>query len=227
MGELASTPFNTGRPLWTFHLIEHYQGGSAIIVRIHHAYADGIALVQVLVALADAETTAGGPRLSRVRNTPIAPSAGIAGGWLPDLLLGTLREGAQLAEKSLHYALHPAEASAFAYQAAGLAGELAHIGLLADDPPTQLKAPLSGIRRAAWADPLSFEEVQTIGRVLGCTVNDVLVSTLAGALGRYLEAHGDSIAGVTIRATVPVNLRREGDAGPVLGNRFGDRKSVV
>ncbi len=222
VGELASTPFNTGRPLWTFHLIERYASGSAIIVRIHHAYADGIALVQVLLALADAEIHAGGsPNPRRRRSAAAPPCTGIAGGWLPELISGTLREGAQLAERTLRYALHPGEASALVQQAAGIAGELAHIGLLADDPPTRLKAPLSGIRRAAWADPLSFEEVQTIGRVLGCTINDVLVSTLAGALGCYLQAHGDAVAGITIRATVPVNLRSGTDARPVMGNRFG------
>ena len=52
-GELASTPLHAGRPLWTFHLVEHYRGGSAIIVRIHHCYADGIALMHVLMQLAD------------------------------------------------------------------------------------------------------------------------------------------------------------------------------
>ena len=59
--------------------------------------------------------------------------------------------------------------------------------------------------------------------VLGCTVNDVLVATLAGALGRYLEAHGDCVRGLTIRAAVPVNLRSEDEAheGEALGNRFG------
>ncbi len=55
-GELASAPFNTGRPLWTFHLVERYQGGSALIVRIHHCYADGIALMHVLANLADEQS---------------------------------------------------------------------------------------------------------------------------------------------------------------------------
>src|SRR6185312_321782 len=55
VGELASTPFNPCRPLWSFHLVERYQGGSAIIVRVHHCYADGIALVHVLMSLAEPE----------------------------------------------------------------------------------------------------------------------------------------------------------------------------
>jgi diacylglycerol O-acyltransferase / wax synthase len=50
----------------------------------------------------------------------------------------------------------------------------------------------------------------------------VLIATLAGAMGRYLEARGDSIPGLNIRAAVPVNLRStEVDDEGKLGNCFG------
>lgn len=224
VGELASTPFNPCRPLWSFHLVERYQGGSAIIVRVHHCYADGIALVHVLMSLADAEKADAG--VSRE-----VPDNGVAhgtppAGWTAALHNGfqLLSQGPGLLEKGLHYILHPLEASTVARDALSVAGELARLGTLEDDPPTRLKRPLSGIRRVAWAAALSLEEVRTIGRVLGCTVNDVLVATLAGALGRYLEAQGDRVHGLTIRAAVPVNLRSgddEGSEGGALGNRFG------
>jgi WS/DGAT/MGAT family acyltransferase len=51
-------------------------------------------------------------------------------------------------------------------------------------------------------------------------VNDVLLASVAGALGAYLAACGDAVAGVEVRAIVPVNLRRSG-AEQQLGNRFG------
>jgi WS/DGAT/MGAT family acyltransferase len=211
VGELASAPFRPGTPLWAFHLVENYAQGCAIVVRIHHAYADGIALVKVLLSLADPALGAR-PR----RRKPRAAAAGVwdwAGGWL--------REGLSLTGKAAHLAAHPMETSALARKAFALAGELAHLGLLTDDPVTQLKRPLSGIRHTAWADPVSLAELRTLGRVLGCTVNDVLISTLAGALGRYLAAHGDTVQGLTIRATLPVNLRPETGAQPTLGNCFG------
>ncbi len=44
--ELAGRPLNPDRPLWQVHLVEHYLGGSAWIMRIHHCYADGIAMVE-------------------------------------------------------------------------------------------------------------------------------------------------------------------------------------
>jgi hypothetical protein len=52
---LISTPLDPGRPLWQFHLIERFEGGSAVVVRIHHCYADGIALIQVMLSLTDAD----------------------------------------------------------------------------------------------------------------------------------------------------------------------------
>jgi diacylglycerol O-acyltransferase len=220
-GDLASTPFNTGRPLWTFHLVEHYQRGSALIVRIHHCYADGIALLHVLMRLADAAVAARARPADAGRRRRPRGGAGSAG-LVPALLAQTLRGGAELIEKGMHFALHPGELPAAARQAVGVAAEVANIGvLLADDPPTRLRQALSGTRRVAWAEPLALEEVHAVGRVLGCTVNDVLVCTLAGALGRYLDSVGDETDGVTVRATVPVNLRSGTEAQFELGNRFG------
>ncbi len=217
-GELASTPLNIGRPLWSFHLIERYQGGSALIVRIHHCYADGIALMRVLGALADDAPggSGGAPPLSDLGTAEAHPDSA------PGLITQSLREFADLVEKSVHYTLHPAEAATATREVLGIAGEIARLGvLLADDPVTRLKHPLTGVKRVAWGEPLALEEVRTVGRVLGCTINDVLVATLAGALGRYLEAAGERTAGLTIRAAVPVNLR-VGDGAPAdLGNRFG------
>jgi len=216
-GDLASTPLNAGRPLWTFHLVEQYQGGSALIIRIHHCYADGIALMRVLMRLADPQ-----PGTAPADGEHAPPESNAGTGLIPEFLTQALRGSAGLIETGMHYALHPVDASTAARDAVGIATEVARIGvLLADDPPTRLKQPLSGTKRVAWAEPLALEEVRTVGHVLGCTVNDVLVSTLAGALGRYLDAEGDDTDGVTIRATVPVNLRPNDDAPLALGNRFG------
>ena len=69
VSDLMSTALDRARPLWQVHLVEDYAGGSAIIVRIHHSVADGIALVRLLMALTDhtatAEAPAVGPRPQR------------------------------------------------------------------------------------------------------------------------------------------------------------------
>ena len=216
-GELSGTPFPAGRPLWTFHLIERYGGGSAIIVRIHHCYGDGIALLYALLSLAD-------PPHDTPSTTP--PPLPAPAAQLPMLGLPAWSEVAALLEGGVHYALHPTEVSTVARETLTVGAELARIATMPDDPPTRLKLPLSGSRRVAWTQALSLAEVRAIARVLGCTVNDVLVSTLAGALGRYLAAEGDAVSNLTIRAAVPVNLRPSAEprqlTGTVaLGNCFG------
>lgn len=202
-GEIASTPLGAGRPGWSFHLVPRYLGGSALIARIHHAYADGVALMHVLATLAD--------------EAPAPAGAGTAAeSARADI------DFSELIEKTVHFALHPFEAIKATQDAVSLGREIARLGLLMpDDPATALKQPLSGVKHVAWGEPLDLEEVHTVGRVLGCTVNDVLIATLAGGIGRYLDSRGERTAGVRIRAAAPVNLRPPGDSPLDLGNRFG------
>jgi WS/DGAT/MGAT family acyltransferase len=88
------------------------------------------------------------------------------------------------------------------------------------DTPTRFKGMLGRKKRVAWCEPLPLAEVKVIGKTLGCSVNDVLLATAAGALRDYLEKKGDPTAGVELRAAVPVNLRPVEKAGE-LGNQFG------
>jgi len=55
VSDLMATPLDSSQPLWQFHLVAGYEGGSAVIVRIHHCYADGIALIQVMLSMTDAD----------------------------------------------------------------------------------------------------------------------------------------------------------------------------
>ncbi|MEJ7670679.1 MAG: wax ester/triacylglycerol synthase domain-containing protein [Casimicrobiaceae bacterium] len=54
VSKLIATPLSRARPMWQFHLIANYGGGSALIARIHHSYADGMALVRVMLSMTDA-----------------------------------------------------------------------------------------------------------------------------------------------------------------------------
>src|SRR5262249_30503832 len=53
VSQLVSTPLDAEHPMWQFQLVEDYDGGSAIVVRIHHCYAAGIALVRVMLSMTD------------------------------------------------------------------------------------------------------------------------------------------------------------------------------
>jgi WS/DGAT/MGAT family acyltransferase len=91
-------------------------------------------------------------------------------------------------------------------------------------PATARRAPempwnkaLSGNRRTAWMD-MNFQEVRGIRSKLGGTVNDVVLTVLGGALGRYLQSRGVRTDGMKVRVMIPVNVREENQQG-MLGNR--------
>jgi len=221
---LMSVPLDPERPLWQFHLVERFDAGSALIMRIHHCYADGIALIQVMLSMTDLDRKgrASGltppPRRKRDIDTddPLAQLLEPVSGALK---LG-FKAGSTLLDKGVALWQDPAKAVALAEQGTALTSEIAKLALMGEDSPTRFKGTPGAVKRVAWADSIALPEVKAIGRALGCSVNDVLLSSVAGALGSYLARHGDDVSGVTLRALVPVNLRPPEKAWK-LGNRFG------
>ncbi|HEV7489527.1 MAG TPA: wax ester/triacylglycerol synthase family O-acyltransferase [Rhodanobacteraceae bacterium] len=222
VSELTSTPLDHSKPLWQFHVIENYLGGGVLIARIHHCYADGLALVQVLLSLTD---TAARPKAhAELAKTWLKRDRG---GVLERLLEPThgglqklLAAGEKTWGKIAGMLADPSVAAEFAREGSEITRELAIAITLPDDPITAFKGPLGVDKRVAWAEPLPLDEVKTLGRALGCTVNDVLLASASGALRGYLRDAGDDVDGLTIRATVPVNLRPLEHAKK-LGNHFG------
>jgi WS/DGAT/MGAT family acyltransferase len=102
----------------------------------------------------------------------------------------------------------------------GAARSLGRLLTLPADPKTLLKGPLGFDKRVAWSERLALDDIKRVARGAGATVNDVLVATAAGALGRYLARRGENVEGLELHAMVPVNLR-ESTTPPALGNRFG------
>lgn len=230
VGELATRPLDRRRPLWQFHLVEHYEGGSALIARIHHCIADGIALITVMMGLVD------GGKAPRTRRKKVSLAVEHPQEWLADTLVRPLTE---LAVKALDAAGdgmvwsvdavgHPRqglEATVHSTLAAArmgsqLVSDLAALALMDDDSPTSLKGQPTARKAVAWCEPIPLDEVKAVGKALGCSVNDVLLSAVAGAIGRYLSRRGEAVAGKEIRAMVPVNLRPLDQAWK-MGNRFG------
>lgn len=217
VSQLASTPLNHSRPLWQFHLVERHEGGSALVARIHHSYADGIALVQVLLSLTDTtREPAKGSALSKAwlkqDHDDVARRMGAVDRYV--------QLGSKVVEKGLRMYRDPSLAAVLAREGGEIARELLNALVLPDDPPSLLRGRLGVSKRVAWAEPLDLEEVKAVGRACDCTVNDVLMATAAGALRSYMIERGDHVDGVTLRATVPVNLRPL-EHSRKLGNHFG------
>jgi diacylglycerol O-acyltransferase / wax synthase len=228
VSRLASTALEFDRPLWRFHLVRNYAGGTALIMRVHHCYADGIALVQVMLSLT--HPTARGSLA--LRREEIQPAAADEGDFWAQVLKpvthalgGAVNLGKGLLEQGRSLAANPQLAAGAMQEVtrkgADFAGELAKIVLMGRDADTRFKGPLGERKVVAWADPLPLDEVKAVGKALGCSINDVLLSMAAGALRDYLLDKGDAVArDLEIRALVPVNLRPP-TQGHHLGNHFG------
>ena len=217
VSELASSPLDPGKPLWQFHLVERYDGGSALVARIHHCYADGIALVQVLLSLTDTSPNpAKGSDLAKAwlkqDGAEVARRVGAVDRYM--------KLGGKVLGQGMAMVQDPSLAGVLAKEGGEIARELLHALALPDDPPSMLRGPLGVSKRVAWAEPLDLEEVKAVGRACGCTVNDVLMAAATGALRDYMRERGDDLDGMTLRATVPVNLRPLEHATK-LGNHFG------
>jgi WS/DGAT/MGAT family acyltransferase len=221
VSQLASTPLDQTKPLWQFHLVESYHGGSALIARIHHCYADGIALVQVLLSLTDTTAEAGkGSDLESAWLKDDKPGGDGSGSKRDGGFEKYKKIGTQVLAKGMEFYNDPSLAAVLANEGREIARELLNAVMLPDDPPTVLKGRLGVSKRVAWAEPLDLADVKAVSRAYRCTVNDVLMASAAGALRSYLIDRGERIDGVTLRATVPVNLRPLKHAKK-LGNHFG------
>ncbi|WP_246312104.1 wax ester/triacylglycerol synthase family O-acyltransferase [Pseudaquabacterium terrae] len=224
-GELAMTPLDPERPLWQIHLIEDYEGGSALIARIHHCIADGIALISVMLSITD-----GGNDPPQRRKKVEADDG--ESDWLSDAVLKPLSDITIKAigmysggmQKSIDMLANPQQpllgSLDMAKSGLQVVNDLASIAMMSDDSPTLLKGQPDGKKVVAWGEPLPLDQVKAIGKALGCSINDVLLSCVAGAVAHYLRERGDDPTGKEIRAMVPVNLRPLEKAWQ-LGNRFG------
>ena len=214
VGDLASEPFDFNHPLWTVHIVEDYEGGAAVVLRWHHAIADGAALVGVTLALVDGSV---GAR----RAAPPDEDEG----WLQSLMApvaAAISAGTQATSTlgaALDLARNPLRAVDYLRHGAGVAGELAYLMSMMSDSATRFKGKPTGSKRVAWCEPLKLPDVKAVSRALGCSINDLLLSCAAGAMRRYLADKGDRTKGVEIRALAPIDLREPGDLE--LGNRFG------
>lgn len=218
---LAGTPLDASRPLWQFHIVRNYAAGSALIVRIHHCYADGIALIQVMLSMTDA--SASGPAAVPMRSRRDRPSDRETDTWLAPIanaLQTASKIGTTLIDKGVELWVNPLKAMALAQQGTALTRDIAELALMREDAKTILKGAPAGAKCVAWADPLSLAEVKTIGRALHASVNDVVLACAAGAFASYLSQQHESLDGVVVRVLVPVNLRAAHEAHR-LGNEFG------
>jgi WS/DGAT/MGAT family acyltransferase len=216
VSESLSLPLDRTKPLWELVLVEGVGPGSALLVRVHHAIADGISLARVLLSLTDEDTG----RASREE------PEGAGGEEL--LPLVRLWRGAQSVVDSTKAAwrrgrglvAEPFQLMDLAIQGAKGASVLSRLLSLPVEPPSPFRGEVGVEKRVAWSQPVPVAELRELGHATGSTVNDVVLAAATGALRRQVLERG--MPPEDLRAAVPVNLRPVSEPLPrELGNQFG------
>jgi diacylglycerol O-acyltransferase / wax synthase len=210
VGRVLSRPLDRSKPLWELYVFEGLEDdGTAVLLKLHHALADGIGSMMIGSALFDLDPDAplGDPPKQPWRPEP-APDR-------DELIRDAIGEMAS----------HPAEAIARAARApqraidaiiGTIVGASALVGM-GPAPAGPFDEPLGAARRFAIAD-VPFERLRTIKRSLGGTINDVVVTAVAIGLHKLLIDRGEATKGRSLRIMIPVSVRSRAEAGEV-GNR--------
>jgi diacylglycerol O-acyltransferase len=208
---IFSQQLDRSKPLWELWLVEGLDGGRfSVVGKSHHALVDGISGVDITTVLFD------------VDKEPATPAATVPR-WQPrpeptdlKVLADALRERATSPReivRGFRAALRgPRQV------ARGLTATSKMIGAGMAAPSTPFNVEIGPHRRLAFVRT-DLAELKRVKDKNGGTVNDVILSIVAGALGNYLRARGHDTESMKMRAMVPVSVRAEEERG-ALGNRL-------
>jgi WS/DGAT/MGAT family acyltransferase len=212
----VSRELDHNRPLWRMLLYPCPSGPVTVLFRAHHALADGIALVTLLIDSTDsgfqrAPEPLASPPVQGARPGPL--------GTLIDSLIflndGLIKLRGMVRSKAGRVRLlHQYQ------QGRDAVAAVRHVLALPENNPPSLCKPLSGRRGVAWADDIPLDPLRRQAKILGVRVNDLLMTALAGAFNRQLHHTSAELPeDQNLRISVPVNLRN--GKGRSLGNHFG------
>jgi diacylglycerol O-acyltransferase / wax synthase len=205
VGKIASTPLDRSKPLWEMYFIEGLANGRiAVLGKIHHALADGVASANLMARGMDLQT---GPADRDSYATDPAPSR-------PELVRTAFRD---------HLRQLGRLPGTMRYTAQGIARVRKSSHKLSPEltmpftpPPSFINHMVDGTRKFATAT-LALADVKQTGKQLGVTINDMVLAISAGALRQLLIRH-DGNADHPLLASVPVSFDFSRDR--ISGNYF-------
>jgi WS/DGAT/MGAT family acyltransferase len=231
ISDLSVIPMDKTKPLWQVHVIENYGEGCVLFFRIHHAIADGIALIRLLlIGVADTEPnfSFAGARDTYEDERPRESSNRLSAAESLNLFLrATVNTSAKTAgilynefKKTMAYPPYLSKLTKL-YGKIGMesATVLTKLLLMPSDSKTSLKGELGVQKSVCWSSSISVDSVKEIGQYFRCTMNDVLMAAISGALRQYLVDRGDDLDNAEVRMSIPVNVRLDSPKIE-LGNQF-------
>jgi diacylglycerol O-acyltransferase len=222
--DLISTPLDYSKPLWQIHVIEDFGGGGALLYRIHHVIGDGAALANLLMSMTDASLDA----IYVVDETAVSPAEN---GQLPSAAPQLAKQvaiaaklGRRFAKKvaiaGLDIVSAPEKTSDYINKGLAYTQSSLQLALKVLEPETVFSDELGVSKKVAWSRPFLLTELDSLRESVGGTLNDMMITILAGGLRRYMLAQGQSVHATRFRAAIPVSLRKNSSVKN-LGNKFG------
>jgi diacylglycerol O-acyltransferase len=204
------------KPLWELWLVQGLEGGRfALISKTHHALVDGVAGVDLATVLLDLGLV---PQPVPHEGEPWVPQPEPSSIALAARGLSALaRTPLSLAGSALAAAVRPTSSLHVAREAVEGLGEVTW-AVLNPAPETPLNVPIGPHRRLATVRN-ELGDFRLIKDTFGGTVNDVVLSVVAGGLRRWLQSRGVRTEGLELRALVPVSIRPSDDRDS-MGNRI-------
>jgi WS/DGAT/MGAT family acyltransferase len=217
-GKLLAVPIDRAHPLWELWFVEGLEGERiGLVEKVHHALADGLASVELATVLLDFESH---PALSEApvslpwRSRPEPREATVVARDLVRRGTAPVRTGLSL----LGTLEHPVHSIRRATELAGALGTLTTPRTIA--PRSSINVAVGQGRRVAFVRQ-ALDPLKAVERRFGVTINDVLLAAVSGGLRAQLIGRGESVAGVTLQALVPVGMDPHGD------HRLGNRVSAM
>jgi diacylglycerol O-acyltransferase len=214
IGWVVSQPLDRHRPLWEMWVVEGIDGGEkfAVVTKLHHCMIDGGAGVNLMQLLLRAQ-----PEYELATEVPFEPKPEPSRDELMRYELGLRFSTPFRFLRGLGgFVGDGSNSIAKLREGIGALGELLENALPASRTPIS-RQPLGPRRRIDWLNT-SVDEMTTLRRRLGTSLNDLVLAIVAGALRRYLGRRGVELETLDFRVSIPVNVRRESESEE-MGNR--------
>jgi WS/DGAT/MGAT family acyltransferase len=209
--EILERPLDRSRPLWEIWIIEGLSDGRfAMLAKVHHCMVDGIAGIDILAAMLATEPCETCATAEPWTPRPLPSNGALLGaemGWRARASVEVARGvGGALRDLPQAGRTMGSRARAFARL----------LGNLSSAPETPFNQPIGPHRRIDWVT-VDLATIKAIRSRLGGTINDVVLTTVAGAIRKFLARRASSVDG-EFRAVVPVSVRANDERGAT-GNR--------
>ncbi|MCW2914535.1 MAG: wax ester/triacylglycerol synthase family O-acyltransferase [Actinomycetia bacterium] len=215
-GRVLGQRLDPSKPLWEIWLVEGLEGGRwALIGKVHHCMVDGVAGMDLITVMFELSPNPE-PLPESEPWEPEPEPSGVA------LLLNTARHSLSQPMSGVNDVLWLARNAGKTRELGGfVAGLTRTLGRFLSPSAASLNGPIGPHRRWCWVQG-DLDEVRTIRKAFGGTVNDVVLAAVTNGFRDQLNARGELSADTVVRTAVPVSVRATDEKG-----HLNNRVSVV